>query len=141
MTEKELPKTVSNVEKKIQEVKRQHYSMIWDKIKPVRIINIYKYGNLHMSKMVEFLLEVKPKMSDIEYWQSIENYPLARKSKEKYEDYKIRRRFINDLQRFRKEIKSFCLLFSMQEIEAKMEEDKKSKEENLETKSIEIIKK
>lgn len=140
MVETVLPMTEPKTEEiqEIQEViKREDYAGIWYNTQPLLIMNVYKYGSKNLSKMIDFLLEAKPKKEDIDFWNNKEHFPLNRKPEENTEDYHIRRKFINALFKYRKEVRSFTVMFFIQE--AQKEADK-LKSENKKQETINQIK-
>lgn len=94
---------------------------VWNEQVPERIPNmqsqgiIYTYGAKNLTKMVMFLKAVKITKQQLDYWLDFEKFPAVRNVDEAYEDYKIRQRFQAALVKYRKEVRAFALMYTMQD--------------------------
>ncbi len=125
-----IPETVQEVHEVKHHEKQalRNYPKIWLNIEPERVMNKYEYGSKNITKMVMFLLKVKPTQEEIDHWCNYELYPVYRKEDESYENYKIRQCFRNHLENYRKEVRAIIIQEKIREQIQKLET--KQKEEN-----------
>ena len=112
----------------IEEIKREDYLNVWLEIFPTKTKGQWDFGSMHLTKMMLFLAKAKPTPEDIAYWTSIENWSLARKEDEPYESYRLRRVFIDKLNKFRGKINGILFLLNIQRFQAIQKEEKLKEE-------------
>lgn len=126
----DIPVEVKEVKNKV--INKKDYPKIWDSIQVEKVMGVFPFGTKNLSKMLIFLDKVHPKQADITYFTNIENFPVARKEKETYPDYKLRQRFISALFNYRHKINNILVMQVIQESMKRVEEEKKKLETNIE---------
>ena len=109
--------------KESEEIKREDYATIWLQTMPTKEGGNWTFGSMHMTKMLLFLAKVKPTTEDIKYWLFTENFPLSRKEREDYEFYRLRRVFIEKLNKFRGKINGIIYMLDLQRFQAIQKEE------------------
>lgn len=97
----------------------EQLSKIWFEIEPELILtenkkSIYLYGSKNLTKMLTFLKDTKVSKEDIDYWTDFQRFPVSRNTDERYEDYKIRQKFQNALIKYKKEVRAFSIMYTLQ---------------------------
>lgn len=93
----------------------------WDLIAPEKIMGVYEFGSKNLTKILLFIKQGEFTREDYLYFHDL---PVVRLEDEEYENYKVRRRFCQSLQKYKHQIQKMLMVNAMEKF-MKSEQEKK----------------